>query len=113
MNKLEGSGISWLIIGACTGTYQDMLSLFKGDKYPKLNVMRYRNKYTAQPKIEWVKEIVEAAGRAGVKVFLKDNLNPLLEGRATQDIVDMGLAMKHKTNASAWQLRQELPNSTE
>jgi protein gp37 len=32
-----------------------------------------------QPKIEWIKEIVEAADRAGVKVFLKDNLRSLIE----------------------------------
>ena len=30
------------------------------------------------PKIEWVEEIVEAADKAGIKVFLKDNLKPLL-----------------------------------
>lgn len=28
-----------------------------------------------QPKIEWIKEIVDTADKAGVKVFLKDNLN--------------------------------------
>ena len=31
------------------------------------------------PKLEWIKEIVEAAEKAGVKVFLKNNLRPLLE----------------------------------
>ena len=31
------------------------------------------------PKIEWVEEIVRAADKAGVKVFLKDNLRPLLD----------------------------------
>jgi len=29
------------------------------------------------PKIEWIKEIVEAADKAGIPVFLKDNLRPL------------------------------------
>jgi hypothetical protein len=28
--------------------------------------------------IEWVKQIVEAADKAGIAVFLKDNLKPLL-----------------------------------
>ena len=32
------------------------------------------------PKIEWVKEIVEAADKTGVPVFLKDNLRPLILG---------------------------------
>ena len=31
------------------------------------------------PQIEWVEEIVRAADRAGAKVFLKDNLMPLVE----------------------------------
>jgi protein gp37 len=49
------SGINWLIIGQCTPV-----------------------KAKTEPKIEWIKEIVEAADRAGVKVFLKDNLESLL-----------------------------------
>ena len=40
--------------------------------------MPWGKKWTAQPPIEWVREIVEAADRAGIKVFLKDNLEPLL-----------------------------------
>lgn len=31
-----------------------------------------------EPKVEWVREIVDAADRAGIPVFLKDNLKPLL-----------------------------------
>ena len=50
---LRDAGIDWLIIGAQT-------------------------RPTVYPKIEWVQEIVEAADRAGVKVFLKDNFRPLL-----------------------------------
>jgi len=42
--------INWLVIGAQTKPYKP-------------------------PKIEWVEEIVEAAGKASVPVFLKDNLN--------------------------------------
>jgi len=48
------SGIAWLIIGAQTKPYKP-------------------------PKIEWVNEIVEAADKAGIPVFLKDNLSPLLK----------------------------------
>ena len=57
--------------------------------------------------IEWVREIVEAADKARIKVFLKDNLRPLLEhdfkgikgvdGRYAQLVEGI------------WQLRQEMP----
>lgn len=49
------SGIGWLIIGQQTPVSAE-----------------------TEPKIEWVREIVEAADKAGVKVFLKDNLKTLL-----------------------------------
>jgi len=67
----------WLIIGACTGSLPEMVRLV--DSYPceTLSIMRYGNKYTAQPPIQWLREIVEAADKAGVKVFLKDNLRGL------------------------------------
>ena len=32
-----------------------------------------------EPKIEWIREIVEAADKAGIPVFLKDNLKPLFK----------------------------------
>lgn len=53
-----------------------------------------------QPKIEWVREIVEAADRVGVPVFLKDNLRPLI-----------GEHLGHTFPGFAYreQLRQELP----
>lgn len=47
-------GISWVIIGAQTP---------------------YSKKTT--PRLEWVKDIVDAADKAGIPVFLKDNLHPL------------------------------------
>ena len=71
------SGINWVIIGACTGTKPDMEALIK--RYPQLTLMPWGKKWTAQPPILWVDEIVEAADRAGVKVFLKNNLKPLLK----------------------------------
>ena len=46
---LEDSGIDWLIIGAQTKPYKP-------------------------PKIEWVQEIVEAADKAGIPIFIKNNL---------------------------------------
>ena len=50
---LQLAGIKWVIIGAQT-------------------------KPTVMPKIEWVREIVEACDKAGIPVFLKDNLLPLV-----------------------------------
>jgi len=47
------AGVSWLIIGAQTKPYKP-------------------------PEIAWVREIVEAADKAGIPAFLKDNLRPLL-----------------------------------
>lgn len=46
-------GIKWIILGSQTKPYKP-------------------------PKIEWVQEIVDAADKAGIPVFLKDNLKPLL-----------------------------------
>ncbi|MBV6343702.1 DUF5131 family protein, partial [Candidatus Magnetobacterium casense] len=69
----------WLIIGACTGTREEMFRLCNlSDGNSELLPKPFNNKWTAQPKIEWVNEIVEAADRAGIKVFLKDNLESLL-----------------------------------
>jgi protein gp37 len=72
---LDGS-LDLIIIGACTGTVKEISRLF--DKYPHLTPMPYGKIWTAQPRIEWLREIVAAADIAGVQVFLKDNLRPLL-----------------------------------
>ena len=48
-NKLEEAGIQRVIIGAQT-------------------------RPTIMPRIEWVQEIVQACDKAGIPVFLKDNL---------------------------------------
>ena len=68
-------GINWLIIGACTGTEAEMTELAR--KYT-LTEMPYANKWTAQPNPDSVREIVEAADKAGIPVFLKDNLLDLV-----------------------------------
>jgi len=67
---------NWLIIGACTGSWRDIVAM--SAKYPALVTMPYGKKWTLQPKIEWIEEIVRACDKAGVKVFLKNNLKPLL-----------------------------------
>lgn len=95
--------LDWLIIGACTGNLPDMTLL--GEKYPDLWLAGHDNKITAQPRIEWVQEIVEAADKAGVRVFLKNNLNPLIN----QDKISGQYALD--TGLLNWegQLRQEMP----
>jgi len=76
VNTFKRADINWLIIGACTGNREEMSALCF--KYPQLTRMRFGKLYTAQPRIEWVREIVEAADKVGIPVFLKDNLRPLL-----------------------------------
>ncbi len=56
VNALKEADINWVIIGSQTKPYKP-------------------------PKIEWVEEIVRACDKAGVPVFLKDNLIPALEVR--------------------------------
>jgi len=75
--------ISWIIIGAQT-------------------------KPTKFPEISWVREIVEAANKAGVKIFLKNNLRPLL-------IPEDCSKPNYLTEDIFWasekaQLRQEMPS---
>ena len=75
------AGISWVIIGAQT-------------------------KPTVKPKIEWVREIIEACDKAGVKVFLKNNLKLLLKQESLMGTKEEKLFW----NDPSWKsLRQEMP----
>jgi len=60
---------------------------------------------TVYPKIEWVREIVEACDRARIPVFLKDNLDPLLG----QDHRFKRWLGKDNEENTIVGLRQELP----
>jgi len=84
--RLDGlaEDIDWLLIGACTGTELEMQRLLT--KCPGSWLKPFGKKWTLQPPIEWVQEIVEAADQARIKVFLKDNLRPLFEQTYGQDI---------------------------
>jgi len=95
------SGISQVIIGACTGTYSEMTRLCALNNMSYTDKKPFGKKWTLQPRIEWVRQIVEAADKAGVKVFLKDNLKPLFEQTYGQDIHSY-----YYHNG----LRQEMPN---
>lgn len=76
---MKAAGINWIIIGAQTKPY-------------------------VAPKIEWVREIVEAADNAGVPVFLKDSLKPLLVISRSDQRYAPGWA-----NGGTGTLRQEMP----
>jgi protein gp37 len=91
LDCLKDAGINWVIIGQQTPV-------------SKKN----------EPKIEWVQEIVEACDKAGVKVWLKDNLNKSIPER------DKTFRVRHylcegcdETGCDScgcvWKLRQELP----
>ncbi len=66
---MKQGGINWLIIGAQSKPYKP-------------------------PKIEWVKEIIMAAERAGIPYFIKNNLKPLLE---------------KEQSFKGWAMKQEMP----
>ncbi len=87
MSKLSDAGISWLIVGQCTPV-----------------------KASTSPKIEWVREIVEAADKAGIPVFLKNNLSPLLvgDGKGTPNAL---MAEIFWASEKA-KLRQDLPQGS-
>ena len=80
---IELKKIDWVIIGAQT-------------------------KPTVMPKIEWVKEIVQACDEASIPVFLKDNLKPLLRSRQpyTNDESQLFIRL---TSIVVPDIRQEMP----
>lgn len=69
--------LDWVIIGAQTKPYRP-------------------------PRVEWVKDIVDAADKAGIPVFLKDNLG-------WPKYSDAGSQPFYKRLKGTWNLRQELP----
>ena len=74
----KSAWLSWVIIGQLTPIKRDI-----------------------QPKIEWVSEIVEAADKAGIPVFLKYNLVGLLP-------IENPF---YKNDGSGWAIRQEFPDA--
>ncbi|MDP2726278.1 MAG: DUF5131 family protein [Dehalococcoidia bacterium] len=76
------AGISWLVIGALTGSRKDMEAARV--KWPELTLMPFGPKWSLQPPVSWVQEIVEAAEKAGVKIWLKNNVVPgLMRGESS------------------------------
>jgi len=101
--------LNWPIIGALTGRKSKIMELAR--KYPELTPMPWGRKWTLQPKIEWVEEVVRAADQAGIPVFLKNNLNPLFAENYCAGF------KKHKNSLfkiiddfpTRYHLRQEMP----
>ena len=91
--------LDWVIIGALTGTKADLLPIHHrtGLMMVKLN----GNRWSLQPQIEWVEEVVEACDKAGIPVFLKDNLRPLL-------FINCELPKWARTPHSLTKLKQEM-----
>jgi protein gp37 len=101
---LNGS-LAQLIIGACTGTLEDIKRAnYEHKDTDGLMPMPWGSRWTLQPPIAWLREIVKAADRAGIKVFLKDNLKPLLQASPLAPMVEYPWAYR------SGQLRQEMPD---
>lgn len=107
---LKTCGIGWLIIGACTGSKTELLALVDrlevGKEKSAFTLMPWGKKWTLQPPIEWVEEIVKAADKAGVKVFLKKNLAPLVN---PMKLSELGVSFAPFYTKDL-KLRQELPD---
>lgn len=106
LDWLMNGCIGWLIIGSMTGRRNDLMHL--SNRYPNLTLMPYRKMWTLQPEKEWVKEVVNAADKAQIPVFLKDNLKPLFP----ETFRDREYAAPPFFTPD-WDYRQEMPDRKE
>lgn len=104
-NKLEEAGISLVIIGALTCSGGDLSRLLA--LYPELKPMPWGRRYILAPKVEWVRNIVEAADKAGVKVFLKNSLQSIILP-CEENYRVLGY-FGGPIEYTRWKLRQEIP----
>ncbi len=96
--SIKTIGIKWVIIGAMTCGGADLVKL--SYQYPELTPIPYGNRYTLQPKIEWVQEIVQACDKAGIPVFLKKNIVAAIPAGTPDGLFYKGI-----------HLRQEMPSA--
>jgi len=102
---LKAANIKWVIIGSLTSrNHADLIPLHTS---LGLDIEKYGNTWTLQPKIEWVKEIVEACDKAGIPVFIKENLKPLI---LKEDKLPIW-AMQDWKKGEVFNLRQEMPTA--
>lgn len=102
-SQMVQSFLNWAIIGSWQGTWEEYnrtnFCFRKG-----LKPMQRGRMLTVQPDIEWVRKIITLCDNAGIPVFMKDNLFPLIHKERT--VADRKLF--GRDNA----LRQELPKAT-
>lgn len=76
VGDLKGQQVDWLIIGAMTGSCKKIMAMHQ--RFPELTPMRWLKHWTLQPKVEWVKTVIDAADESDIPVFMKPNLIPLV-----------------------------------
>jgi hypothetical protein len=75
---LKQWGINWIISGARTSrNYWDLAAHNLDGSLIRDRIEMYGKIWTLQPKEEWVNEIISAAEKVNIPVFMKDNLKPL------------------------------------
>lgn len=98
------AGVSWVIVGAMTGSKSKMLAMQKHYYYADLRLQQLfpgGRKYALFPRLEKVKDVVMAADDAGARIFIKDNLYKLM---MENPILDLDLYWSDMST-----LRQEIP----
>ena len=78
IHQASQAGVSWVIIGAMTGSKAEIICLSATGRFLSFKVMPYGNKWSLQPPVSWVREIEAACDREEIKLWLKLNLRPLL-----------------------------------
>jgi protein gp37 len=102
--------INWLIIGACTGNLEDIKqALYAHKDTDGLMPTPWGKKWTLQPPINWLREIVEAADKAGIPVFLKDNLKPLIDKNEMRQYETLWQQKAPGVLEFPLRIRQEMP----
>jgi len=106
----DKNDIDWVIIGAMTGRNADLFRLAR--QYPGLAPAFDWKIRTLQPNRNWVADIVRAADKAHIPVFLKDNLMPLFPEalRDSESAPPLFFTPPSRLSlTNGWDYRQEMP----